>query len=144
MPRFLACSLLRYGNHVDRTKLSAILGIGFCFKCDFLPLFQSAEALRLNGGEMHKNVVATFVIGNESISFSVIEPFNCSVHNVTSCGAVCKTFGKCSEKFAHLLRLNDEFSVPFSLYQSCLKKSTEFGTFFSYANIFQEAPPDSP
>lgn len=79
-----------YGHYVHGTKLTAVLRIGFGLERDFLPFLQSAEALRLDSREVNKDIVPTFIVGYESITLTVVEPFNSSVHNVTSYGAIEK------------------------------------------------------
>ena len=78
---------LNNGNDVYSTKLTAVLGIGLRFKRDFLPFLQSAEALHLNLRVMHEDVLTALVIGNKSVTFSVAEPLNCSIHNIYLLGA---------------------------------------------------------
>lgn len=75
-------TVLRNGYDINGAKFSAVLGIGFRLKCDLLPFFQRAETIRLNCGEMYENIVSALVIGNESVSFAVVEPFNSSVHDI--------------------------------------------------------------
>lgn len=81
--RFFSYAYL-YGHYIYGTKLTAVLGIGLSFKRHLLPFLQSAETFRLNCREVYKNIVATFVIGQKTITLAVVEPFNSSVHNVTS------------------------------------------------------------
>ena len=69
-----------YGNYVYGAKFAAVFGIGFCFKRNFLPFFQSAETLRLNCREVYENIVAALVVGNKTITLSVVEPFNSFAH----------------------------------------------------------------
>ena len=70
------------GTYVDRTEFAAVLGIRLGFKLDLLAFRQGLEAIHLDRGEMHKNIVAAIVIGDEAEAFFRIEPFNCTVHYV--------------------------------------------------------------
>jgi hypothetical protein len=46
-----------------------------------LALFQAAETIRLNGGEVNKNVFTIFP-GDKAIALRVIEPLHCSLFHV--------------------------------------------------------------
>lgn len=67
-PFFCAKKLQR--RNVDRAQLIGVLGIGFCLKRNFLPLFQTLITFRLNGRIMYENVVAALIVCNKAIAFS--------------------------------------------------------------------------
>ena len=81
---FLSNKVSSKRDHVDRTELPAVLRVGSRIERHLLPLLQRVETVHLNGGVMHENVVSPFVVGNKAVALSIVEPFHCPVHNVTS------------------------------------------------------------
>jgi len=65
--------------YVYRSALGAVFGIWLYFVTDFLTLFQSLEAVCLDGGEVYEHVFAALVVRDESISFVCVEPFYCTL-----------------------------------------------------------------
>lgn len=80
--RFEDASFFFSGNRydIDCAKFSAVLGIGFRLKRHLLPFFERAETFRLDCREVDKNIVPALIIGDETVPFTVIEPFYSSVH----------------------------------------------------------------
>ena len=50
-------------------------------KSNLLALLQGLEAIGLDGGEMHKDVLAALIVGNEAITLLCVEPLDCTVHS---------------------------------------------------------------
>ena len=66
---------------VHGAQLAAVLGIGFDVEGDLLALGKRLEAVRDDRGEMNENVIAAVVVGNEALTFFVVEPFDrTSIH----------------------------------------------------------------
>jgi len=57
----------------------AVFRVDLCFKSDLLALVQGLEAFALNGREMHENIVAACIIGDEAVTLFCVEPLNCTV-----------------------------------------------------------------
>ena len=73
------------GDHVDRTQLVGILGIGLHIIGDLLALLKGLEAVAHDGGEVHEHVVAALVVGDEAEALGLVEPLDSTViHNGTS------------------------------------------------------------
>ena len=53
------------------------LGALFDFELDSLTLFQAAEAIGLNSGEVDEDIIAA-LIRNKAVAFAAVEPFDCA------------------------------------------------------------------
>ena len=67
-------------HNIDSPQLFAVLGIGLGLEGHLLALFQSLEAVALDRGEVHKNVLAAHIVRDEAITLFCVEPFDCTVH----------------------------------------------------------------
>ncbi len=61
------------------------------FELNALAFFEGAEAIHLDGGPMHKDVVAGFIHSDEAVAFFGVEPFNGSQSHDAHTFAVAKT-----------------------------------------------------
>ena len=65
--------------HVRGTFLGGVLGIIFHIERDLLAFVQGLETFDLDSGEMHKNVISTFVVSDETITLLRVKPLNCTL-----------------------------------------------------------------
>src|SRR5699024_8092469 len=61
-------------HDVCRAEL-AVLRVGLGLKRDLLALVERLEAFALDGGEMHENVLAALVVGDEAVALFCVKPF---------------------------------------------------------------------
>lgn len=73
--RFFEKSELR---DVRRTEL-AVLRVSLGLKRDLLALVERLEAVALNRGEMHENILAALIVGDEAVAFFCVKPFYCTI-----------------------------------------------------------------
>jgi hypothetical protein len=62
-----------YAAHLSRSRT---LGTFLNDKLNAVTLFQGSEPVHFDGGMMHKNILLTPVMGDESKAFAVIEPLH--------------------------------------------------------------------
>jgi hypothetical protein len=72
--------LALFRTDVNRSELSAVLGIGFGIKADLLAFVQGFETLGHDCGEMYENIAAAVVVGDKSESLFIVEPLDCTFH----------------------------------------------------------------
>lgn len=61
------------------------------FELNPLTFFEGAEAIHLDGGPVHKDVVAGFIHSDEAVAFFGVEPFDGSQSHDAHTFAVAKT-----------------------------------------------------
>ena len=71
-------------THVDGAKFCAVLRILLGLVLDLLALSEGLESVDKNGGEMDEHVVAALVVGYEAVALALVEPLNCSGHDIAS------------------------------------------------------------
>ena len=79
----LFCWLYRSGEaDVHCPKLAAVFGVGLRVVCNLLAFLQGFEPIGLDGGKVHKHIVAAVVVGDKAEALRLIEPFYSTViHN---------------------------------------------------------------
>jgi len=71
--RIVKCKLVDGGNVGGLQTLGALLD----FELNLLALFQTAETIGLNSGEVYEDILTTFM-SNKAVAFAAIEPFDCA------------------------------------------------------------------